>query len=421
MDHTPLCLTDVRDGRDWLVDVHKDLHKWLLAHVTSDHVRNEVLIAYQSFLKSGYFAIHTGRFQSSFGGQASKQLKQVLRDCPLIQLRSESQLGKKCRTYAFTLRGLYQLVAQSTDSTSESLVRCVRVRNGYSSRYVMDGSWLRLRCARWAMWCEKQGLPLKLDLFGLTRLAKATFDSLKRISIPKSLAFTPNIDAKPRNQASNAVSKHEHAWLTHRRLLSGRVMRAFLHKDGRSYNPITNVSKVIRRQMQIDGERLQEADLACSFWYLLATELPDGPEKERLVEVIHAGCFYEAVADAADQVYADRCSLKIECQRQLLFAHDWRESSRPLWKGLRKLFPGLCRLIEKHRSQLGVSEFAKHLMRLEGLLMDTVHYRLIELGIHAIRLHDGMLVGASKVTTAASVIEEAGERLFGIKPATKAK
>ena len=57
MDHTPLCLTDVRDGRDWFVN----LHKWLVEHVNCDHVRNEVIIAYQNFLKLGCFAIHTGQ------------------------------------------------------------------------------------------------------------------------------------------------------------------------------------------------------------------------------------------------------------------------------------------------------------------------------------------------------------------------
>ena len=81
----------------------------------------------------------------------------------------------------------------------------------------------------------------------------------------------------------------------------------------------------------------------------------------------------------------------------------------------------MCELIQARRNQLGISGFAKHLMRLEGRLMDTVQYQLIDLGIPAIRLHDGMLVGASHVETTKRVIAKLGKKLFGITPSTKQK
>lgn len=413
----PLELHSLDGNHDWQVPIHKDLLAWLNANVKSPHALRELVVCYQAFLKGGSFTINKPRFAHGFGSQAGKHLKVALESCPYIASLKRAKPRRNSEVFTFRLRAIEQL-PDSTDSRCPGARRCT-VPPGYSRILRIPCDWLRRRCLRWAAWCEKHGHELKLDLHGLTRLGRATFKALSLISVPTSDNFCEAIDNTLRN--ASRMTKRVYAKWFHSQLLNGGFLRSMMSKDGRSYHPLTNCPKALRRLLHLAGEPLREADLGSSYWYLLATQLPVSDERDRLMEAICRGAFYEGLSDASGVSYADDTERKAETQRQCLFGRDWREASRPLWAGLRQLFPGLCGLISELRRSYGVSGFACYLMRLEGKLMDAAHLRLIDDGIHAIRLHDGLLVGQSHVSHAADVIRETGLAVFGIEPRVKAK
>lgn len=413
-----ITLCSIEDARDWDILVHKDLFSWLQENVRNKRVRYEFCILYQTFLKRGEFSINKNRFCFCAGGQASAELKDVLVECPFIDRIENHRKGQRSAVYTFNLQGVTQLLDNGFPASSCRL----RVGTGLSSVVIIPGDWILTRSTRWAKWCETHGHELRLDLFGHTRLGRATFNTLSRMTVAVSDQFLGGLSSIKRN--ADRCSPRDWADWFHKRLLgkNGGFLRAFMSKEGRSYHPITQASAAIRSQLLLDGEPLAEADLGSSYWYLLATQLPRSTERDRLAKMIHDGSFYEQVAEFAGVSINDRSHLKEETQRQCLFGRDWRLDQRPLARdGLRYLLPGVMCLINRVRQKLGISGFAKYLMRLEGRLMDTVHHRLIDEGIAALRLHDGILVARSNVSQTANTIRTTGIELFGIAPLVREK
>lgn len=277
-------LHEVGDLVDWRVNVHRDLLHWLDANVSHDDVKREMVIFYQSFLRTGEFSFNTKRFGHGFGGTASLALKDAIKSCPFIEMVHEAKPRRCSRVYRFRLRAIEQL------PDNRELWRIVsRVLRGYSRQTTLPGWWLRKRCLRWAQWCDDNDHQLKLDLLGVTELGAATFEALERIGVPDDLHFVEDIAAG--TSPSRGMSKRQHAIWFHSKLTGGGFPRSFLSKDGRSYHALTNCPKSLRRRLLIDGERLCEADLGASYWYFLATQLPDSEERHRLVRLLHSGRF----------------------------------------------------------------------------------------------------------------------------------
>ena len=394
--------TLLENPRALTVRVLPEILNWLSRHIPQENLRNELLLCFQVFMRQGYFSIHTGRFQAAWGGHCGKRLRDTLKQCPYIRMVKEAKIGSACRRYRFQCDGLTSLPKQSTDSTSVSYRAMFRMCQAAS--VVIPGSWLVKRSRHWLLWCQSKNLEMVTDLWGISRLSRATLEAISGLSLSMTDC---NSDPYLKRVCE--------------RFISGTVRYYFKSKDGRSYHPLTNCSKSARRVMRLDDQPLREADLSCSHWYLLASQLDDPEEKSRLISIIHQGDFYERVAKQAGVLYGDRSDLKKECQRQLLFGRDWRQSKRPLWKGLATLFPQLCRLIEHLRSIHKVTGFAKHLMRLEGMLMNRVHHNLLDIQIPSIRLHDGMLVAEQHLPKTIEVIERTGAEVLGIKPRVTGK
>ncbi|WP_231603135.1 hypothetical protein [Neorhodopirellula pilleata] len=73
-----------------------------------------------------------------------------------------------------------------------------------------------------------------------------------------------------------------------------------------------------------------------------------------MIEILKSGRWYEwlagfGVVDGSE----DPDSIKIEAQKQMLFARDWRVESRPLWSAVTGELPGFGKLIEFTRSRQG--------------------------------------------------------------------
>ncbi|MEO1525807.1 MAG: hypothetical protein AAFX06_10235 [Planctomycetota bacterium] len=408
-------LTDEKPLR---LTAHRDLVRYVETYVTNARVRNELLMAFRRSLQtSGRFKIHLGRFQACEGGSAAKELRRHLRECPFIRKVEGPVLGQRATTYEFRLVGRYWLKNPKNARSTDSGNRCISFSRPYRSTVDVCGRWLLVRHRRWTEWCEKNGYESKIDFDGSTEIGQAAKNGLEALTVDRDRSFLADIepgvdDSEKRRYASRFL---------HSMWNFGRFFCVY-RKDGRTYIPTTNCPKSIRHNsLRMEGEWVGEADLGASYWYLLATQLRPGRERDRLLELIHSGGFYEAIAEAAGIEFTDRETLKQEVQRQCLFGRDWRLSSRPLWRGLRRLLPELCCMIEDYRRWYGVSGFARFLMRLEGRLMDAVWVTLHRRGIVSLRNHDGMLAAESWVAQVRDTIIELGVSIFGIAPRVSIK
>ncbi len=390
------------------VAVHRDLLDWMEDHVQNDDVRHELTLCFQTYMREGQFLINQKRFGHGFGGTATKALRTALGKCPFVERLSEGIPGVCSSEYRFRLRAISRNLRGKTWSPDNGIL-LFSVPPGYCRLVRVPSDWMAHRASRWVQFCAKRGLPLPADLRADSPLASATFDAIRRICVPAVV------------DATGVVCAEKISFLLefHKSLLTKRVRRKYCAKDGRTYHAITNCPRVLRRQLLLNGEPLREADLSCSHFYLLATQIADVDERDRLLELIRSGRFYETVAELSGEEFVDRAELKQEMQRQCLFGRDGRISSRPLWPALRKVSRQLCSLILRLRrgfAKKNASNFAKLIQRLEGRLMDDAHYKLIEEGIDGIRLHDGFLVAESSIDRVAQIIRDAGVKVFGAEP-----
>ena len=186
----------------------------------------------------------------------------------------------------------------------------------------------------------------------------------------------------------------------------------------------------------IDAQRQAEADLAASYFTLLAGQLRNKAEKSRLIALLPT--LYKWLESASDRVLTSddeqeryermpdddrRDVLKREAQRQLLFWLDGRLESRPLWSVLDREFPKLAMLILQKRRQFGgASGLARWLMRLEGKTMEPAMNALLDDGVDILLpLRDGIIVRESDVELAATRVRESGIKTLGFEPLVRVK
>ncbi|GAB5513725.1 MAG: hypothetical protein Rhob2KO_14500 [Rhodopirellula baltica] len=217
---------------------------------------------------------------------------------------------------------------------------------------------------------------------------------------------------------------------------SGNLIRKIRRYDGRIDHWWTRCPRVIRRASGIDGERQAEADLAASYFTLLAGQLRNQAEKTRLIGLLPT--FYAWLESSSDRVFVSddeqgryerlpdderRDTIKREAQRQLLFWLDGRLESRPLWSVLAGEFPSLAKLILQKRRQFGgASGLARWIMRLEGKTMEPAMNALLDDGVDMLLpLRDGIIVRESDVDLAAKRIRESGEKTLGFAPLVRSK
>lgn len=414
-------LTSIEAGKDMCFLVHRDWFNFVEANCSHEDARREAMLLYRSWAssKDTTFSIHTGRFQSCHGGSASKALSKLLKlaiDHGKIAISKEAVVGRSCREYRFTLRSMVADERSTDNDLSSSSLR-LRPRAGYGKRVTICGRWLLNRARQWADWCERSGLQIVMDFFGLTALGNATFDSLDAVSVPADDDWISEIlDDDPKTQDRK---RHWAHWY-HSAIRGGRFLRSFLSRDGRSYTAFSSCPKALRRRCLLDGEPMAEADLKSSYVFGFAASLPCHPERDRLLNDIRQGDFYRQLAEVAG-VPVD-AKLKVEFQRQVLFTLDLhRRSVLPLWRAMVERYPWISRQIEKQRRCLGISEFAKSLMRIEGQVMDNAIRRCIAAGIKCLRNHDGILVARSNVQLAKDAIVASSKEVFGTVAAVGTK
>jgi hypothetical protein len=373
----------------------------------------ELALCWRRYLRDGEFGVSTEMLNERYGSRFREKLIAILNDTTTVTKRHSSYPGtsrckmrvfkfegKKCATYS-GIPGSFRM------SFDPAAMRSVTI----------PGSWLWDRYERWSAICVRLGWQQQLDLDGRTEWGVAIHAALESITVPLSDDT--------------------------RRLTHYGVVNIKRRKHGRMYHCLTNLSKVLRRASEIDGERLVEIDLHACYTLLLVEKLPDGEAKDRAIAVLQSdwysqfegayqqwlvtkreeGIAYQN-ADGVWMLRADddpandvKASIKVEYQRQCLFWRDNRARSNPLREALRRLHPELCQLVEDFRSRLTPTELSHVLTRGEGSMMvDSALPELQHRGIMAVGIHDAVVVPESKAAQAYETLIQVAEWHLGFRP-----
>ncbi|WP_145176279.1 hypothetical protein [Rubripirellula lacrimiformis] len=419
---THACLRTYEIGQhDWRVPIHTDFADWLGDNVRNIHAKNELAIGFRTWLKSGEFSINQKRLTATSSSNSRAATASAIRSCPMIKQVAPAERQRSAAVHKFV--GLRGVEIGAPDSATLPCLPALYLPPSLRTIHLIDGGWLHNRAVHWADWCEANQYDLPTDYLGRTSMGRSVFESLSKIEFPRSSGWLTTLSGDRSHESR--LSPREHGYMYQRRCVVSGVIRKVRVLAGRCYHSLTQCPRELRRLLRIGGERLAEADVAASYFTFLAGQLPESAEKRRLVSLLQSGQWYEWLADATQMpmdTSADRDSVKVEAQRQLLFGIDWRVCARPMWKSFSKTFPKLAALINRLRkSEKGPSGLSHFLSRLEGQTMNRAYGSLVGRGVACLPLHDGILVGESSVEMAAGLIREVGAELLGFESLVRAK
>ncbi|EMI17834.1 hypothetical protein RMSM_05244 [Rhodopirellula maiorica SM1] len=404
-------------GTDWRILVAIRFFDWIEENVKNASARYELMIAYHAWTKRGHFSINTGRVDGTHGSTTRKAIAKALVDCPYIELVRDAEIKKHAAIHRFCGLDSRSISGNPNQPTDSGLGGS---SPGRRCRVVMlDATWLMTRAIRWCTWCAERNYEICCDFFGITKRAKAIFETFQKVTPPTNDKFLREISDE--KNAETGLSKRDWSARLLRKMRDGSLLRVARNKSGRVYHSLTNTPRLMRKEMLIDGERMIEVDLKSAYWAVIAAQLPEGDEKDRMVAGVQSGHWYADLGNEAGVDFPTSDDLKVATQVQCLTGQDQRLDSRPLWVALRRRFPIAASMIQGIRDDVGASGLTHYLTRLEGSVMTPVHDRLIDMGIDFLPLHDAVLVPESAAERVADVIRAIGESILGFTPRVSVK
>jgi hypothetical protein len=211
-------------------------------------------------------------------------------------------------------------------------------------------------------------------------------------------------------------------------------------RGNRMYHAMTNVKKAIRRRCTLAGEKMVEVDMHASFVANVTHLYARGDDRERLIEMLRRGNFYEQFADLAG-LSPDR--VKERFLRDVIFS--FHRGGNPLWEAFRQHFPDTAYRLSRDRDWGDVvkikrkqdangrwftcrtREGQRFLSRRLSMVESQIFWRRAlmrlwnELGIPALPIHDCLLVRESDAEAARQMILECAQEVLGFLPAVKVK
>jgi hypothetical protein len=175
-----------------------------------------------------------------------------------------------------------------------------------------------------------------------------------------------------------------------------------LRTDGRLYYPLVNQPRGLRKsnmRFQYNGrlERCAEVDMSSTYYVLLASELHPSACKDRLLQDLFDGTFYEQLDEEAGRKYSkdDRDLLKIAVQIDCLFGKE-KFGMSDNFKAMSRRYPDLAAFIMHKRKRHDVTWLSKKLTNAEGkLFIDGLLPSIVDCGIPCMTMHDALLVPVS--------------------------
>lgn len=387
-------------------------------------VGHELRLAFARYLRHGYFSLNHRVLDAVHGSRARKQLMSVVSSISVVVKGHSPENRSKQRV--FTLSGVKKADPKWPTYSGQGCDRLV-VDGRVMVWRMVDAEWMYARHVRWTEFCRQNKLEQRLDFQGSTDWGAATLESLDAARLPTTTANTATSDKQEISQ--DRLDK----------LTKTGVLRMVYRRHGRMYHPVTNFAKADRRRAIAVGEATAEVDMHACYAVILASWLDDS-ERADVVADLQSGQWYAPYQAAYDE-FADRKAdemrasgatpeaiadrlrgVKVEWQRQCLFARDSRPDSNPLWAVLVQRHPALAKLIWRLRLRYGVSGLSHMLTSAEGrLFVDTAIPALHRAGIHVIGIHDGLIVPESRAAEAQQILERIAYQQLGFVPAIKAK
>ena len=192
---------------------------------------------------------------------------------------------------------------------------------------------------------------------------------------------------------------------------------------GRLFNNVTNLPRLLRPFLRLDGKPLVEIDVANCQPLLLISFYEGEPERERFKEAVESGQFYEMLNAGLEKPYgADkRDKLKEKVYSQIFFDRK-RENPSKLCKAFGGLFPVLYGKIEaiKH------TDYRKVALRLQsaeaGIMLGRVVRHIAETSqIPVLTIHDSILCFEEHKDYVKQLMENAFAETLGVRPKLKFK
>ncbi|HBE67829.1 MAG TPA: hypothetical protein DDW52_06740 [Planctomycetaceae bacterium] len=382
-------------------------------------LKNEIRMAYNRYLRFGYFKIGYDPFDFVFTSAARRKLFTFLNSCSDVVGNHSSGSSSIARAFHdFGGQEKAPTYIGAKYSLSSNVIRYFSVTPEY----------LLQKYNKWCDYCALKNLPQNLDINASTEWGKAALESLKTTNVPTETAVD-----------SSDNDKHTHAQRKLDRLTKRGVVCIVIRRHGRVYHALSTLTKVDRSRMSINGETTAEVDLHAAFTAILASSLPDGA-REKVVAKLQACDWYSQFNEAyrkfeqelrrdmeyrgaSDEAIAERLKgAKVEFQRQCLFSAVTKPEATPLFSEFRRNHPELAFLCRSLLRKYGRRSFACLLQWQESRLMiDRVVPALRRLGIKVLSNHDGLIVKESDAERARAVLCEIATDHLGFEPGIKIK
>lgn len=384
------------------------------------------LVAALLFKGTARFCVDLVEFQTN--SDQRKALMRMIRECPyLYVVRRHCSLPGKKRCTTWGLRNLNDLEQVRKDdpdvdppvhTVSSPVMPLFRVLGASRCFYTIPVDRHIAFAQSWRAFCISRDYPVTYDYDGSTAYGAASFASLECTRLPERVDW------------SDFPGSTESLRWTRRLFLAlsrGGFRRLCRRIYGRLYHPLVNLTKWLRRKLQMlyEGawQAVAEVDLSCTYWVILASCLPDCAERRDLVDILSGADgrdFYTELNAACATPYASRDLVKPEVQKQCLFWKVWAhmdEKSRPLWFALRRRFPRLAAFINRMRSTMNGTYFSEFLTRRESAFFVDHMLPLVHgMGIPVLTIHDCLLVPSSVAQKVLSLCQREAEAFFGFVP-----
>ena len=423
------------DGPDREQRIPTQIAEWMDNNqCKNQQVKSEVALCCKAYLRTGRFSINKDRFQYTCGGQASKKLRLFLESCPFVRTVRSATKRSQTAVHAFAGIDGFRPDAQSGETLlqNQSLdiypsprfpLSCLSSSTNVSSKF------LHKRAVKWDQWCDLKPdeRTNKVDYFGRREMSRHLYDVIRRTELPTDWSFLGDLPGEP--DVGHQISEREWCWQYLKYRTANAIVNKVLYVDGRIYHPLITCPRPIRRLLKIDDDLVGEADLSCSFYTLLAGCLGTGRDRNKAIDWVTSGEFYQRLQESAQSlpgidltIIESEQELKKQTQVQCLFHADHHPLPlRPLYLALMQEIPEMARLIQRLRRNGGASGLCRTLTRLEGQVLSPAHTGLMERELPFLPLHDGIIVRESDVELAATRVRESGIKTLGFEPLVRVK